>query len=287
MRSSLLSARVPSGRSSVSFEADADVVAPLDGVVEQRPRRWSEPVEEPRDLHRDIGQPTLDASDVRRGVVQVLLHRFEEDAKAPGREPAHGEGDRGVLVPQPCLDAHAPVREQAGDVGRSRLVEVHRCEVHQHLPTLDRSEAVARVGQEPCAGADPDGHGDLLPDGSERLGDADAVEGLVPLGVTRVDVQRHRSGGDDRRRVPGQLPRGDRTRRVLRPTSRPVEAPLHQHGWMMARPCGPVCTYRDHRLRRAMIPGAEPGSGARRVAAHRAARRLAPYIDTLLEGHAA
>lgn len=45
--------------------------------------------------------------------------------------------------------------------------------------------------------------------------------------------------------------------------------------------------FRDHRLRRTVALRTEPSTGAERVAAHRAARRLTPYIDTLLQGHAA
>lgn len=44
--------------------------------------------------------------------------------------------------------------------------------------------------------------------------------------------------------------------------------------------------YRDHRLHRAVAAG-QPTSSRERVAAHRAARRLAPYIDTYLGLHAA
>ena len=45
--------------------------------------------------------------------------------------------------------------------------------------------------------------------------------------------------------------------------------------------------YRDHRLHRAVVAGQPPSSSRERVAAHRAARRLAPYIDTYLGLHAA
>lgn len=45
--------------------------------------------------------------------------------------------------------------------------------------------------------------------------------------------------------------------------------------------------YRDHRLRRAVTVGLASSSSRERVAAHRAARRLAPYIDTYLGLHAA
>jgi hypothetical protein len=46
-------------------------------------------------------------------------------------------------------------------------------------------------------------------------------------------------------------------------------------------------TYRDHRLRRTLALGSEASTGAERVAAHRAARRLAPLVSTYLHGHAA
>jgi hypothetical protein len=46
-------------------------------------------------------------------------------------------------------------------------------------------------------------------------------------------------------------------------------------------------TYRDHRLRRTLVPDAAVSTGAERVAAHRAARRLAPIVSTHLQGHAA
>ena len=45
--------------------------------------------------------------------------------------------------------------------------------------------------------------------------------------------------------------------------------------------------YLDHRLRRAVAGGPSNSSSRERVAAHRAARRLAPYIDTYLGNHAA
>lgn len=45
--------------------------------------------------------------------------------------------------------------------------------------------------------------------------------------------------------------------------------------------------YRDHRLQRAVTVGLPTSSSRERVAAHRAARRLAPYIDTYLGLHAA
>ena len=45
--------------------------------------------------------------------------------------------------------------------------------------------------------------------------------------------------------------------------------------------------YRDHRLHRAVAAGLPRSSSRERVAAHRAARRLAPYIDTYLGLHAA
>lgn len=45
--------------------------------------------------------------------------------------------------------------------------------------------------------------------------------------------------------------------------------------------------YRDHRLHRAVAVGLPRSSSRERVAAHRAARRLAPYIDTYLGLHAA
>jgi len=45
--------------------------------------------------------------------------------------------------------------------------------------------------------------------------------------------------------------------------------------------------YRDHRLHRAVTVGLPASSSRERVAAHRAARRLAPYIDTYLGLHAA
>ncbi len=45
--------------------------------------------------------------------------------------------------------------------------------------------------------------------------------------------------------------------------------------------------YRDHRLQRAVAVGLPPSSSRERVAAHRAARRLAPYIDVYLGLHAA
>lgn len=45
--------------------------------------------------------------------------------------------------------------------------------------------------------------------------------------------------------------------------------------------------YRRHRLQRAVTGGLPTSSSRERVAAHRAARRLAPYIDTYLGLHAA
>lgn len=45
--------------------------------------------------------------------------------------------------------------------------------------------------------------------------------------------------------------------------------------------------YRDHRLLRAVTAGLPSSNSRERVAAHRAARRLAPYIDTYLGLHAA
>ena len=45
--------------------------------------------------------------------------------------------------------------------------------------------------------------------------------------------------------------------------------------------------YRDHRLYRAVTAGLPTSSSRERVAAHRAPRRLAPYIDTYLGLHAA
>jgi hypothetical protein len=45
--------------------------------------------------------------------------------------------------------------------------------------------------------------------------------------------------------------------------------------------------YRDHRLHRALTGGLPSSSSRERVAAHRAARLLAPYIDTYLGLHAA
>lgn len=45
--------------------------------------------------------------------------------------------------------------------------------------------------------------------------------------------------------------------------------------------------YRDHRLHRAVAVGLPSSTSRERVAAHRAARRLAPYIDTYLGLHAA
>ncbi|MGH3441170.1 MAG: hypothetical protein ACRDUY_03825 [Nitriliruptorales bacterium] len=45
--------------------------------------------------------------------------------------------------------------------------------------------------------------------------------------------------------------------------------------------------YRDHRLHRAVAVDLPRSSSRERVAAHRAARRLAPYIDTYLGLHAA
>jgi len=45
--------------------------------------------------------------------------------------------------------------------------------------------------------------------------------------------------------------------------------------------------YRDHRLRRAVSAGLPVSSSRERVAAHRAAGRLAPYIDAYLGLHAA
>lgn len=46
-------------------------------------------------------------------------------------------------------------------------------------------------------------------------------------------------------------------------------------------------TYREHRLRRAVTGPTTPSTSRERVAAHRAARRLAPYIDTYLGLHVA
>lgn len=46
-------------------------------------------------------------------------------------------------------------------------------------------------------------------------------------------------------------------------------------------------TYRDQRLRRTLALGVGASTGAERVAAHRAARRLAPLVSTCLHGHAA
>lgn len=45
--------------------------------------------------------------------------------------------------------------------------------------------------------------------------------------------------------------------------------------------------YRDHRLHRAVTVGLPSSTSRERVAAHRAARRLAPYIHTYLSLHAA
>lgn len=45
--------------------------------------------------------------------------------------------------------------------------------------------------------------------------------------------------------------------------------------------------YRDHRIRRALVSGLPPTTGQERVVAHRAARRLAPYISAHLDVHAA
>ena len=45
--------------------------------------------------------------------------------------------------------------------------------------------------------------------------------------------------------------------------------------------------YRDHRLHRAVAGGLPSSTSRERVAAHRAARRLAPYIDAYLGSHAA
>ncbi len=45
--------------------------------------------------------------------------------------------------------------------------------------------------------------------------------------------------------------------------------------------------YRDHRIRRALVTGLPASTGKERVAAHRAARRLAPYVDAHLGVHAA
>ncbi|MGD9798828.1 MAG: hypothetical protein AB7H43_12415 [Acidimicrobiia bacterium] len=45
--------------------------------------------------------------------------------------------------------------------------------------------------------------------------------------------------------------------------------------------------YRDHRIRRALVTGLPASTGQERVAAHRAARRLAPYVDAHLGVHAA
>ncbi len=45
--------------------------------------------------------------------------------------------------------------------------------------------------------------------------------------------------------------------------------------------------YRNHRIRRALVNGLPASTGQERVAAHRAARRLAPYIDAQLAVHAA
>lgn len=45
--------------------------------------------------------------------------------------------------------------------------------------------------------------------------------------------------------------------------------------------------YRNHRIRRALVPGLPASTGQERVAAHRAARRLAPYVDAHLGVHAA
>lgn len=45
--------------------------------------------------------------------------------------------------------------------------------------------------------------------------------------------------------------------------------------------------YRNHRIRRALVNGLPASTGQERVAAHRAARRLAPYVDAHLGVHAA
>lgn len=45
--------------------------------------------------------------------------------------------------------------------------------------------------------------------------------------------------------------------------------------------------YRNHRIRRALVNGLPASTGQERVAAHRAARRLAPYVDAHLVAHAA
>lgn len=46
-------------------------------------------------------------------------------------------------------------------------------------------------------------------------------------------------------------------------------------------------SYRDHRLRRTLALEVDASTGAERVAAHRAALRLAPLVSTHLHGHAA
>jgi len=45
--------------------------------------------------------------------------------------------------------------------------------------------------------------------------------------------------------------------------------------------------YRDHRLRRAVTAGMATSTSRERVAAHRAARQIAPYVDTYLGLHVA
>jgi hypothetical protein len=45
--------------------------------------------------------------------------------------------------------------------------------------------------------------------------------------------------------------------------------------------------YRNHRIRRALVTGLPASTGQERVAAHRAALRLAPYVDAHLAVHAA
>lgn len=54
-----------------------------------------------------------------------------------------------------------------------------------------------------------------------------------------------------------------------------------------AIPASAWSAYRDHRIRRALVAGLPPSTGQQRVVAHRAARRLAPYIDAHLAVHAA
>jgi hypothetical protein len=72
--------------------------------------------------------------------------------------PLVDQRDRRLLVPQASLDADAAVEEQASDLDRPFLVEVHGREVGENLPLLDQPKPVHWISNEPCASGHPDRH---------------------------------------------------------------------------------------------------------------------------------